>query len=306
MDDRLYDVVIVGAGPAGLSAAIMLGRAKRSVLVLSLPDRRNSSATTVHNVPFADGATPAEVYARMEGDAQEYGVGIRWEEVLTASTRDDHVIVEGALSGPVRGRRLLLATGRADELPSWLPDGVWGRSVFDCPYCHTHERDDGAYVCVGHNAEALKLAALTVQYARELTVVVSDPALARTALAGLLAERGVTVLVDTVAHARVLPSDALELKTASGTALTADTLLLADVARARRRLPEALGLDLTDQGFPETTLYGLTSDPLVYSAGNVEGSPYFMWTGAAGSGINAARMICEDLAFTTDLTKRGG
>ncbi|MBC3840479.1 NAD(P)/FAD-dependent oxidoreductase [Streptacidiphilus sp. 4-A2] len=306
MNTERYDVVIVGAGPAGLSAAVMLGRAKRSVLLLSLPGRRNSSATSVHNVPFADGAAPAEIYAKMESDALRYGVEIRWEEALTASTRDDHVVVEGARSGPVQARRLLLAAGRVDELPSWLPDGVWGRSAFDCPYCHTHERDGGAYVCVGHNAEALKLAALVGQYATRLTVVLSDPEAARSPLAGLLAERGTDILVDTVARSALLPSGCLELTTALGTALTADTLLLADVARANRRLPEALELDLTAQGFPETTLYGLTSDPLVYSAGNVEGSPYFMWTGAAASGINAARMICEDLAFTTDLMKRGG
>jgi thioredoxin reductase (NADPH) len=306
MDDAPpYDVIVVGAGAAGLSAATMLGRAKRRVLVVSKPGRRNTTATVVHNVPFADGASPRDVYAKLEADARRYGVELRWEEVVSAQSRDDRVVVEAATSGRLEGRRLLLATGRVDDLPSWLPEGAWGTSAFDCPYCHTYENDGGAYVCVGTGGEALQLAALARQYASGMTAVISDPGQTGSPLADLLRRDGVTVLLDTVMKAAATSTGGIDLVTATGHELFADTLLLADVVQPYRALADELGLDLTDEGYPDTTLFGMTSDPLVYSAGNVEGSPYFMWTGAASSGINAARLICEDLAFRGELIRNG-
>jgi thioredoxin reductase (NADPH) len=296
-NDDLYDVVVVGAGAAGLTAAIMLSRSMRRTLMISKRNRRNSSAITVNNVPYADGASPGEIYEKMERDALRSGVSVVWDEVTTAKTLGDHVAVEGRQTGRWRGRRLLLATGRIDILPRWLPDGLWGKSVFDCPYCHTYERRDGRFVCVGKGEETLKMAALARQLASQMTVLVSEAQASSSRLARLLDGYGVEVLPGEVVKATSIPDGSISLYTQDGRSFTADTLLLGDTVRPCRALADELDLYVTDEGFPETTLYGMTSDPLVYSAGNVEGSPYFIWTGAASSGINAARAICEDLAF---------
>lgn len=300
----MHDVVVVGAGAAGLTAAVMLARAKRDVLVISREKRRNSMVETMNNVPYADGLSPRQVYAKMEADAVRVGVSIRWDEVVSARTHDDHVVVGGRLSGQYTARRLLLATGRVDELPNWLPADVWGKAAFDCPYCHASERDGGRFVCVGPGVETLKMAALSRQFAARMSVLVSSGE--NSPIAELLRRDGVDVWCDTVESAdpveRGQADPVLRLHTAGGRDLVADTILLGDVARPYGKLAEMLDLDLDADGFPETTLYGMTSDPLVYSAGNVEGSPYFMWTGAASSGINAARAISEDLAFGWELS----
>lgn len=299
--DEIFDVVVVGAGPAGLSAAIMLGRARHRVLVISTRHRRNSEATSVSNVPYADGVSPGEIYAKMEQDALRYGVTILWDEVVGAGVAGSHVVVDGLENRDLRGRRLLLATGRVDVLPSWLPDGVWGKSAFDCPYCHIYERRDGAFVCVGKGDETLKMAALARRLAKQMTVLVSDESAYRSRLAQLLVRYDVEVLHGQVTRAEKEFEGSIGVHTADGQSLVADTLLLGDVVQPYRKLSSDLDLDLSPEGYPETTLYGMTSNPLVYSAGNVEGSPYFIWTGAASSGINAARAICEDLAFGSPL-----
>ncbi|OOV20943.1 hypothetical protein SM007_35700 [Streptomyces avermitilis] len=111
MYDDLYDVIVIGAGAAGLTAATMLGRSMRSTLVISQPRRRNSPASSVNNVPYADGAAPADIYRKMEQDAGRYGVTLLWDEVTSVRAYEDHVVVEGGANPGLRCRRLLLATG---------------------------------------------------------------------------------------------------------------------------------------------------------------------------------------------------
>ncbi|WP_312897533.1 NAD(P)/FAD-dependent oxidoreductase [Kitasatospora kifunensis] len=296
-DTHSYDVIIIGAGAAGLSAAVLLGRSKHRVLVASLRTRRNSPAESVHNVPYVDGTPPAEVYAKMEADAASYGVEFVWDEVLSAHIDEGHIVVETRSSGAFTGGRLLLAAGTVNELPSWVPDEAWGKSVFDCPYCHTYENDGATFVSVGAGDEALKHALLCRQYASSLTTLISDPAAAESELADRLRKIGADVFVDTIDAATVLPSGGLQLATTSGRELLAGTVVLDFVIRPNQRFTSALGLELNNHGYPRATLFGQTSHPLVYSTGNSPGSPYFMWTGAACSGVNAARKICEDLAY---------
>lgn len=297
--NKQYDVIVVGAGAAGLSAAVLLGRSKRRVLVVSLRGRRNSPADRVNNVPYAHGTAPAEVYRKMESDAAAYGVGFVWDEVLTARAGTETVVVDTRSSGSFSAGRLLLATGPIDDLPGWIPEGQWGRTVFDCPYCHTLEHDGASFVAVGTGEETLQHALLCRQYADGLTAVVSDPAAAGSALAGRLREKGGTLVVGTVRTASTLPSGELLLQTDKGTEITAGAVVLdTAVQRPNQALPEALGLELNPHGFPRTTLSGQTSHPRVYNTGKTNpSSPYFAWTGAASSGLNAARKISEDLAF---------
>ncbi|MER5521317.1 NAD(P)/FAD-dependent oxidoreductase [Streptomyces sp. NPDC002763] len=297
--DSPYDVVIVGAGAAGLSAAVMLGRSKRRVLVVSLRNRRNSPADRVNNVPFAHGTPPAEVYAKMESDADSYGVEFIWDTVLTAQATDEGVTVGTRESGTFLGERLLLATGPLDRLPAWIPQGEWGRTVFDCPYCHTREHDGAAFVAVGAGEETLQHALLCRQYANSLTAVVTDPDSAHSDLAARLVKVGAQVLVDTVLSATTRDEGGVLLVTEAGRELPAGAVVLdTAIQEPNQLLPSALGLDLNAHGFPRTTLSGRTSHPRVYNTGKSNpSSPYFAWTGAASSGLNAARAICEDIAF---------
>lgn len=141
----MHDVIIVGGSYAGLSAALPLARARRSVLVIDAGVRRNRSASAAHGFLTQDGVPPAEVAALGREQVLRYGT-VRW--------LDGHVDQAEAVDGGFRvtvsgqpaqlARRLILATGVVDGLPD-IPGLAprWGRSVFHCPYCHGYELERG-------------------------------------------------------------------------------------------------------------------------------------------------------------------
>ncbi|MEU2061995.1 NAD(P)/FAD-dependent oxidoreductase [Streptomyces sp. NPDC013455] len=298
MSSPPHDVVVIGAGAAGLTASVMLARAKLRVLVVSTETRRNSCVEAVHNVPYAEGVPPAQLYGTMEETAREYGVTFVWDEVLTAEADETGVAVGTRGGARYTADRLLLATGPIDEMPPWLPEGVWGKTVFECPFCHTHEHDGKPFASVGRGLEAIGMALMSIQYATAMTAVVSDENAARTPMADRLRQAGGTVLVDEVTAADRDADGALTLYTKGGAEVAAGALLIPGVKKHNLRFVPQLGLELNERGGIGTTTLGQTSNPRVWCAGNGSGDgPYFMWTGAAASGINAARSICEDIAF---------
>jgi thioredoxin reductase (NADPH) len=207
----------------------MLARAGLKVTVISRRRRRNSDARSVNNVPYADGLSLDVIYTKMETDATRYGAELVWDDIRMVGPSCGHVEVKTQLHGDFSGRRLVLATGRVDALPSWLPDRTWGSCVFDCPYCHASERSGGSFVCVGDGENALKLAALARKFAIRMTAVISDDGAFRSRLASLIREQGGEVVHDQIYQASGDQPGPIRLVTKGGLALTADTVLLGDV-----------------------------------------------------------------------------
>src|SRR4051812_22172856 len=138
------DVVVVGGGAAGLSAALVLGRARRSVLLIDAGSPRNAPAAHMHGFLSRDGFPPAELLAVARSEVTGYGA-----QVVTGTVRDVELIGATGFSlslsegQHVTARRLLVASGLRDELPniSGLADR-WARDVLHCPYCHGYEVRD--------------------------------------------------------------------------------------------------------------------------------------------------------------------
>jgi thioredoxin reductase len=140
-----YDVIVVGGSYAGMSAALQLVRARRSVLVIDAGKRRNRAASHSHGFLSQDGADPAVIASAARAQLEAYPT-LSWVDdlVVKSSGSRDAFIIE-VMEGEVYGaRRLLLATGVADTLSD--VEGLaerWGTSVFHCPYCHGYELDQG-------------------------------------------------------------------------------------------------------------------------------------------------------------------
>src|SRR5215212_3406876 len=156
--ERTYDVVVVGGGTAGLSAALTLARCRRSVLVADAGDPRNTAAAHAHNYLTRDGVPPAELYTAGRAELLRYGGEVETGQVTALGRDGDGFRVElGA--GVVTGRRLLLATGLRDDLPD-VPGlaARWGLDVLHCPFCHGWEVRDQRIgvlctgVAAGHQA----------------------------------------------------------------------------------------------------------------------------------------------------------
>jgi thioredoxin reductase len=141
--ELMRDVVVVGGGAAGLSAALTLARARRRVTVVDAGAPRNAPADGVHGLLALDGLNPVELLARGRAEVTGYGGEIIAAEVSDVSCTSLGFAVMMRDGGVLHARRLLIATGLVDELPE-IP-GLrerWGRDVLHCPYCHGWEVRD--------------------------------------------------------------------------------------------------------------------------------------------------------------------
>jgi thioredoxin reductase len=139
----MYDVAIIGGGPAGLTAALQLGRARRKVLLLDAGEPRNTKAVEVHGFLTRDGTPPREMRRLAHEELARYRtVERRIEWVKRLESKPDRVTLHIGCD-TVDARRVLLATGMIDEPPD-LPGfrELWGESIFQCPYCHGYEAQD--------------------------------------------------------------------------------------------------------------------------------------------------------------------
>ena len=281
-----HDVVIIGGGAAGLSAATVLGRFRRSVLVVDSGEPRNAPAEGVHNFLTRDGMPPAELLAAGRAEAEGYGVRVERGEVLSARREGDFVLA--TTLGEVRARRILLATGTVDELPAL--DGLaelWGHDVIHCPYCHGWEVRDRAIGVLGSAHQAM----LFRQLSDRVTFFGADE--------GLRA-RGITVVEDAV-EGVVVRDGRLAAVRAGGVEHSVEALAVATRLHARAGMLAGIGLEAVEHPSGMGThvpadARGQTAVPGVWAAGNVT-DPMAQVVVAAAQGMMAGAAINGDLVL---------
>lgn len=167
----MYDAIVIGGGPAGLSAALQLGRARRSTLVLDAGHPRNAAATAVHGLIGLDGLPPREIRERAGGELEGYGVERR-DAAATRVEEDDDAFAVHLDGQVVHGRRVLLATGLVD-VPPELPDAdqFWGTTILQCPFCHGWEVADRPLAFVPDGPDDLERVSFYGNWTTDLTVL---------------------------------------------------------------------------------------------------------------------------------------
>ncbi|MFE9685901.1 NAD(P)/FAD-dependent oxidoreductase [Streptomyces sp. NPDC006285] len=303
MTDR-YEVVVVGGGAAGLSAALVLGRARRSVLVIDAGEPRNAPAAHMQGYLTRDGMSPAEFLAVGREEIARYGVELVRERAVDVA-RDADGEFDVTLGGgrAVHGRRLVVATGLADELPS-VP-GVaerFGRDVLHCPYCHGWEVRDQAFGVLATTPMGVHQALIVSQWSKDVTLFLhtvaeedlTDEDLRR------LAAAGVAVVPGEVAGLDVVDDRLTGVRLADGTTHERSVLFVAPRAVPHTGLLERLGAELQETPFGSYAAVdatGLTSVPGVWAAGNATGFAEQVVNAASG-GYRAGATINADLLFT--------
>jgi len=272
-----FDCVVVGGGVAGLSAAIVLGRARRRTLVLDRGGQSNRAAAHVGGLLGHDGTPPGELYELARGQVAVYdAVDLRDAEAVDARVEGNGFrVVLGEGDSEVRARALVLATGMAYEVPD-VPGfaELWGGAVFHCPFCHGWEVRDRPVVVYGAGEIADRQATLLAAWTDDVTVV--DPA----DVTGLRVEDGVLEAV--------VRRDGSEVR--------CDAVLVHAPLRRRDELPERLGLALTDAGLVAVDAQARTSVPGVYAAGDLAVAPQQVAI-ALGSGHLAGIVAIRELIF---------
>ena len=183
MTNATHDVIIVGGGAAGLSAALVLGRARRTVAVVDAGAPRNAPAERMHGFLSRDGMPPADLLATARGELRGYGVELVDDQVVDVTGALELRLAGGRR---VKARRLLLATGAVDELPD-IPGARerWGRDFLHCPYCHGWEVRDRAIGVLATDPASVDHAHLLRQWSDDVVFFTHTHALADVERAGL-------------------------------------------------------------------------------------------------------------------------
>lgn len=169
---QAYDVIIVGGGAAGLSAALLLGRARRSVLVCDAGKPRNWASNALHGFISREGMNPAELLETTRQELQRYPtVKLVRDTVIDASRQGGHFVIAMVENGRATARKLLLATGIADELPAVEGiDVFYGKSVHHCPYCDGWEHRDEPIAVYGGREKGAKFALMMKQWSADIVL----------------------------------------------------------------------------------------------------------------------------------------
>ena len=291
-----FDVAVIGGGAAGLSAALVLSRARRKVLVLDAGSPRNAPAAHMHGYLSRDGMPPAELLAAGSDEVRRYGGDIATGTV-TDLVHDGHGFTALLTGGQrISARRVLVTTGLRDELPD-IPRlrDRWARDVLHCPYCHGHEVSDRRLGVVGGTPGAVRYAQIVLQWTNDLTYFTSPDVLTAVERSELLA-RGIGVVEGTIDQL-VIDDDADELRGVQlrdGCVIPVDALFVPPRFVPNSALLVGLGCDADVDGWVIVDITGRTSVAGVWAAGNIV-DPRAQVITAAGAGSAAAIAINADL-----------
>ncbi len=292
METKTYDVVIIGGGAAGLSAALVLGRARRRVLVVDAGAPRNAPAAHMQGFLSRDGTPPADLLEAGRAEVRRYGVEIVEDRVVDATAGFQLRLAGGRT---VAARRVLLATGAVDALPD-VPGARerWGRDFLHCPYCHGWEVRDQPIGVLATGPGSVAHAHLLRQWTDDV-ILFTDTHPVSAEEHATLAARGITV-VDGPVQRLVVTDDRLRgVQLADGRVIARDALFIRPALRAHLDAPAAaLGCDLDAGGLVRADADGRTSVNGVWAAGNAT-NPRAQVITAAGEGSAVAIAINTDL-----------
>jgi thioredoxin reductase len=291
-----WDCIIVGAGPAGLNAALVLRRARRHVLVLDSAAPRNYATHEMHGVLGHDGLDPADLRARGRAELARYGVDVVAADVQDAEVLDGALRLAWADSAEV-ARTVILATGMLDEVPDITGFAqVWGTSAHTCPYCDGFEHRDERLAVLAAGARGEHLAVLLRQWSDDVVWLSNGPHnLAPDELARVLA-LGVPVIQTPVVGLDSDDGRLRRIRLGDGRTLDRDALFFYVGWQLRNDLARALGCELRDDGSIAVDSDQATTVDRVYAAGN-SADPRALVPVAAGSGVAAAVAINARLSF---------
>ncbi|WP_404380441.1 NAD(P)/FAD-dependent oxidoreductase [Knoellia locipacati] len=290
-----FDVVVIGGGAAGLSAALVLSRAGRKVLVIDSGTPRNAPAAHMQGYLSRDGMPPGELVEAGRKEVAGYGGQLRdgvVTGVVPCGKTGFWVLLEDGTR--VLARRLLVATGLRDELPAipGLADR-WARDVLHCPYCHGWEVRDRRLGVLWNGPETVRYTQIVRQWADDVVLFVPANTLTTLNRSQLVA-RAIGMVEGEVAEIQVEDDRLTAVRLTDARSVARDALFVPPRFLPNNELLLGLGADMDAQGFVVTGAYGATSVSGLWVAGNIT-NPRAQVITAAGEGSAAGIAINADL-----------
>lgn len=298
---RVWDVVVVGGGIAGLSAALTLARARRSVLVVDAGHPRNSPAAHVHGYLTRDGIPPLELTAGGREEVTGYG-GVIVNAAVTRAEAVDGGFRLWAGDRVWLARRLLVTTGLTDQLPD-VPGlaSRWGRDVLHCPYCHGWEVRDAPLGVLATGPGAVSQALLFRQWSADVTLFTHTGVELSDEQGEQLAARDIRVVDGRVGGLEITDDQLSGVRLTSGQVIPRQALVVGPRFEANGSLLGGLGAEIVEhpmgigqQATVDAT--GATTVPGLWAAGNVADLAAGV-VQAAAAGVTAGAAINLDLVL---------
>jgi thioredoxin reductase len=299
-----WDAIVLGGGAAGLSAALMLGRSRRRVLVIDAGSPRNRFASHMHGVLGDDGTPPAELLRRGRAELAAYDVEVRDGTVDTVRATDAGLEVTVSGAATARARALIVATGITDALPE-IPGLAehWGTSVLHCPYCHGWEVQDRRIGVLATSPMAVHQAQLVRQLSDRVVLFSGAIGELEPDAERRLRSRGVDIVGAPVLEVLSESGAISGVRTADGRVTEIDAIFTAGALQPHDSFLAALDLPRTEQPFGLGSFLtvdqtGRTGHDRIWATGNVVSPmanvPIAMAAGAmTGSAVNGA-LVEED------------
>jgi thioredoxin reductase len=298
----MVDVVIAGGGPAGLNAALMLGRARRNVLLADAGEPRNAPAAAVHGFLSRDGHSPAILRDVGREELSTYpSVRISDTTVTSASAGDKGFEVTLAGGETEQAQRLLLACGVVDDLPSI--DGLaelWGKGVFHCPYCHGWEVRDRPVIVLGGDDDAAHLAVHLTRFSKDVVLCSNGPSTASPEQRKTLKAGGIRIYDEPIVSVEGIPDRYVRAHFLSGWSMERYALFVKPGMRQKSDLAAQLGCTILEDGAVQVNEFAQTTVPGVFAAGDMCRTPAMPFPAAqvvmaAAAGALAAVVIDQEL-----------
>ena len=289
-----YDVVIVGGGAAGLSAALVLSRARRSVAVVDAGQPRNAPAAHMHGYLSRDGLPPADLLAMGRAEIAAYGA-VHISGIVTDIYRTTTGFrIDLAEAAPLTARRVLVTTSLRDDIPD-LPGARdrWGIDLLHCPSCHGYEVRDQPLGVLGGTPQAVEHALLVRQWSDDVIYFPHTDQLDDTDVERLAA-RGVDVVDGVVARIVVRDGRMVGVQFEDGRLVPRTAMFVRPRMVHNDGIVTSLGAAVDANGTVVIDGTGRTSVPGLWLAGNA-GNPRAQVITAAGEGSAAAIAINADL-----------
>lgn len=295
-------MVIVGAGPAGLSAALMLGRCRRRVVVIDDGAPRNRAAKATHGFLTRDGAPPSELIRLGRAELTRYTtVQLRSGTVVAADGKRGAFVVRCEAGQTFKSRRLLIATGVVDQVPEIAGlQALYGRSVHHCPFCDAYEYTDQALAVYGRGRGGVEAALILRAWSEDLVLITDGKPLGRDARMRC-GRHGIAVREEPVSRLVGRGGKLERIEFTAGPPLRRVALFFATSQKQRCDVPGLLGCEFNAAGAVMTKDHETTSVPGVYVVGDASHREQKVVV-AAAEGTLAAMKIHESL-WTEDLRR---
>jgi thioredoxin reductase len=290
----MFDVIIIGGGPAGLNAALVLGRARRSVLIIDQGNPRNAHAHEMHGFLSRDGFQPLALLKIGRREVRKYDVDIYDGEAIGAIRRGDRFTVRTHDRKTFSSRKLLLATGVRDQLPriDGFPD-FYGKSIHHCPYCDAWEWRDKRIAAYGTDRKAIGLALLLRNWTDQVIVLTDGARLPPSHLRHLCARHEIGVDRRKIARLVGAKGRVKRVVFEDGADLAIDALFFNTGQRQKSELAEKLGCEFDRKGGVIVDKRSRTCVPGLFLCGDASKDVQFV-INAAAEGAAAAVTINKE------------